>query len=151
MPRGRGYGKVKPPKLPRADAEGKIDGYPAVGLNYFLHHSLSFQSRLPIILTKFGVPVAFVESYAVKSTKTDDTEAVYREIIKYGIDYYRQHPDKISPSILLKAIEALDRMDKATDLSEAVALGMGEAFEEDKKGEIAGGEGNAEQSSSQES
>jgi len=87
----------------------------AVPIGYLQTHLSKELSDLPFIITKNGKKHAKVYPYAWETKPEGAPDAKNKDILKemvyLGIAYYREHPDKISPTTLVAAVNALEKME----------------------------------------
>jgi len=112
----------------------------AIPVGYFQRHISRELHDLPFIVTRNKKKFAKVLPYAW-DTKPDDVEQIgnkdiLKEVVSLGINYYREHPEKISPTTLVNAVNALEKMQTADEFEQALIEATGESIleEEDDQG-----------------
>jgi len=87
---------------------------------------------LPFLILVNRKPVAKVLPVDwMEEAEMGKPREILEEVIKYGVSYYRSHPEKISPTLLLQAMKQYAEMKKEDETESALMEGTYEALGEE--------------------
>ena len=93
--------------------------------------------HLPFIISKHGKPKAMVVPMGYDPYGFDryDAEDNLKSILMIGIDNLKEHPEKVTPKILMDAIRALGDVQKKGEVSSIINKATSEIFGGERKEE----------------